>query len=729
MWARVTLESLAWSVVALAVAAVTMPLHADTPLLPGSEQQILQGWKDAWRQKSSGQPEYLNRLALSESAYLRQHADNPIDWHPWVEAAFARAVEENKLVFLSIGYASCHWCHVMEAESFSDPEVARVLNRSFISIKVDREQQPDIDAWFSMVVETIKGESGWPVTLVLLPNREPVFAANYLKKSELLTAMGRLGQFWSTQPEVLRQNAELFSGEIERRNQKRVQSNNRPEIPWTDQARTNLLAGVDAAHGGFGSGNKFPDELKLQFLLNAYKSNQSDELRQVLKRQLDAVMNSGLSDVVFGGLFRYTTDREMTRPHFEKMLYNQALSVRLFADAATWLENPVYKSYAGSIIRFVEQYMRLPGGGYAAAIDADYQGREGGYYLWPEEVLDDVPAAIRRVPFGNSQYYLYGAYSEPQPDPWQAALPRSGKTTPNRIDNRVTAWNALWISALLTAGDTDTASQLADSIWESSWSRNQLFRLGSQPGFLDDYSYLSEALWQLYLKTGDSGWKDRARILDNRILDLFYRDGGITYNSRNQRSHYTTDLHQDRELHSPLAATLNVFANHQTELEFVEAYENLRAGANAVIGNRPELYLSVIQMDFADIAKSEHIIAKGHGMVSLHDTNTPGEWMLRFKLDTDWHINASEVFDSSLMATRVTAIQTQGVEQSLQIDYPQGTEIDTEFSDVPLNVYGGQVKIGITSASDPERLWVRVRVQACSNRVCLLPEEVQLTLH
>jgi len=696
-----------------------IPGQTATRLLPGSMQPMEQAWFDRWQRTGSDEPEFINRLALSDSAYLIQHADNPIDWYPWTEAAFTSAEKENKLIFLSIGYASCHWCHVMESESFSDLTVAVALNQAFISIKVDKEQLPDIDAYFTLVVETIKGESGWPMTVVLTPDRKPVFAANYLGKDQLLAVLGRLDRYWQETPELLEENARLFASEIEQRSRKRSSSKIKPDVAWEVQVQNRLLASIDRVNGGFGRAYKFPDELKLQFLLNMYKSEQTEDLREALVQQLNTIMNSGLSDLVFGGVFRYTTDREITRPHFEKMLYNQALVVALFSDAANWLEKPVYRLYVDSIIRFVNQYMRLDDGGYAAAIDADHDGKEGAYYLWPASSLDDLPAGIAKVSFEDG-FYLYGSPVDLAKGSWQSRMRQSRTTAPRKIENRVTAWNALWMGALLQAGETAEAIRLAEVIWTSAWYQNQLYRMRGQPGFLDDYSYLSNAMWQLYLQTGAGEWKRRARLLDRKILDLFYRKGNLSYGNRKLKEQYTIDIYQDKELPSPLAAVLKSFRNHQTELEFIEAYESLKADAYAAIGNRPEYSLSLVQQSLAYVV-SDHIIAKGRGMISLRAVDNAGQWQLVLKLDPDWHVNASEVFDKNLIPMQVLSD-----DDILSIRFPAGNTLEAEFSDIPLNIYSEQAVVDITSALAAKQISLRVKLQACSSRVCLLPEELHL---
>jgi len=699
---------------------VTIPLQADTVTLPGSNQVVEQSWMTAVLNTAGENAEFVNRLALSESAYLRQHATNPIDWYPWSAPAFLRAENENRLILLSIGYASCHWCHVMEKESFADIEVATVLNQSVVSIKVDREQQPDIDAWFTMVVETIKGESGWPMTLILLPDKTPVFAANYLGKEQLVTTVTRLSKLWREQPDIVRQNAALLSNEIERRNAKKSTNSNRLEVPLAEVAEQRLLADLDPEYGGFGSAIKFPNELKLQFLLNRYKRSRDGALKQELTRQLDALMNGGLTDVVFGGVFRYATDRQMSRPHFEKMLYNQALSAKLFADAADWLENPGYRNHASSIADFVDRFLRLPDGTYAAAIDADHDGVEGGYYLWPEEIVAGMPHGTSSVPFGNGKVYIYGAPIENKNN-WVSQLHQRRSEPPRQIENSLTAWNALWITALVQLNRMDAAEELAHAVWEKCWSGNKLFRMGGQIGFLDDYAYLSSAYWQLYLASEDLVWKERARLLDGRILTLFYRGGRLSYHSGSADDGYDVDSYRDTELPGPFALALLGFSNHQAELEFIEAYEALLNASIEAITNRPEGFPTLVDATSGHAPASRRVVANGHGMVSLRSEGTPGAWQIIFNLDENWHINASEVLDERLVPTRVLKSG-----QVLAARYPQGERIVTEFSEKPLNVYGNRVLIGVESEDVLTELSVVVKYQACSNEICLLPEQIDL---
>ncbi len=330
---------------------------------------------------------------------------------------------------------------------------------------------------------------------------------------------------------------------------------------------------------------------------------------------------------------------------------------------------------------------------------------------------------MSRVPFEGDLYYLYGSSDVDQSN-WLVSLQKYRNGPPEVIDNRITSWNALWISALLKAGETGEAESLADTIWKKSWSQNQLYRMGDQTGFLDDYSYLSNALWQLYLKTGDLKWKGRARILDNRILDLFVQDGRISYRSKYEPGHYDIDVYEDKELPGSLAVALGLFDKHQTEVSFIDAYEDIKSGVSAAIGNKPEYYLTLVQAVDGKNVSSEQIIANGHGMVSLRSMDETGQWQLVFNLDEGWHINASEVFDKRLIPTQV--LENSDV---IDVRYPPGSELSTAFSPDLLYVYSKQFVIEITEDKGATHLSLQLKLQACSDQVCLLPEKVQIAGH
>jgi uncharacterized protein YyaL (SSP411 family) len=395
------------------------------------------------------------------------------------------------------------------------------------------------------------------------------------------------------------------------------------------------------------------------------------------------------------------------------------LTVKLFADAAVWLEKPAYKQFADRIVNFVHQNMRLEDGLFAAAIDADHAGIEGGYYIWPEPDLTDVPSGVSSVLVGENHFYLYRNSRGSDLSEWQNRMKQLRGIAPNRIDNRLTAWNALWLSALLQVNEIDEATKLTEVLWSSAWDGNRLLRMGGQAGFLDDYSYFSSALWQLYLKTGETQWKNKAELLDKKMLELFFLEKTLSYGGQS-KDQYVVDIYQDKELPSPAAVTLKSLSYHQTNLAFIEAYEALANDAQAVIGNNPEYFLSLIQQRLS-FPESEQVIAKGHGMISLRSTEQLGHWQVVINLDPGWHINASKVNDKSLVPLKLS-----GTGGGVDIRYPDGIEMSADFSDLPLNIYSDRIFIDVASPEAGQQIELQVKLQACSDRVCLLPELIAL---
>ncbi len=690
--------------------------------LPGTDQAVPAQWLAAWKAQSDEPTRYINRLVLSDSAYLRQHADNPIDWYPWSEPALDRARRENRLIFLSIGYASCHWCHVMEKESFANATVAEVLNRAFVSIKVDREAHPDVDYYYSQAVEIMQGESGWPITVVLTPERKIFLAASYLPREALLSMLQRSRKLWTENPDWVQQNAKLISGQVDQRFAVVSDADSRFDRTWLVNAREALLSSIDGALGGFGTGAKFPSELKLHFLLQRLKVNPSGELEATLRQQLDRLMYSGISDAVFGGVFRYTTDRAMQKPHFEKMLYNQALMTSLFADAADWLARPAYAAYAAAIADFVERRMRLPDGGYAAAVDADHRGVEGGYYLWPAEALGDAPGGIKRIRFGDHGVFAYREAESEHQNAFLRQLQARRTEAPRVIRNRVTAWNALWLSALIRLDELNLAEALADLLWRENWHDGQLSRLAGQAGYLDDYSYLARAYWELYFATKAPTWKSRARVLARAILTHFYRDGALYYQDDRTDAVTRIETYHDEVLPNAAATALWVFQYQQTEFEFIQAVQAIERRAYGRAVRAPHNYLSLLQQGIGDTPRSDQVIAKGHAIVSLKADVGADAWRLQFDFEDDWHVNASEVLDQSLIPTQIVSD-----DPGLSVQYPEGQRKSLGFTDQPLLLYDGEVTIPITTSGASQRLSVRLRYQACNDKVCLPPENIPLT--
>src|SRR4030042_193187 len=380
---------------------------------------------------------HYNWLINEKSPYLLQHATNPVDWYPLGEEAFERAQKEDKPVFLSIGYATCHWCHVMAHESFEDIGVAAILNKDFVCIKVDREERPDIDSVYMSVCQMMTGQGGWPLTIILTPEKKPFFAGAYLPKEArqcmygLLDLLPRITILWQEQRSNLTASADEISNALQKIP---VSTGNiSPDASLLQEGYKELAVRFDEAYGGFGSAPKFPTPYTLIFLLRFWKRTGTKRALAMVEKTLGEMRMGSICDQIGGGFHRYSTDSRWRVPHFEKMLYDQALLVMAYTEAYQAPHNPQFRKTAAEIIAYVIRDLSSPGGAFLSAEDADSDGTEGAFYLWTvhevEQVLgkDDAALAARFfniTPAGNypastdkpGQNILYQTQSSAHPD-------------------------------------------------------------------------------------------------------------------------------------------------------------------------------------------------------------------------------------------------------------------------------------------------------------------------
>jgi uncharacterized protein len=487
-----------------------------------------------------------NRLANETSPYLLQHAENPVDWYPWGEEALGRARDEDKPLLVSIGYSACHWCHVMERESFEDPQVAELMNEHYVCVKVDREERPDVDAIYMDALQAMTGHGGWPLNAFLRPDGVPFYAGTYFPPkarqgmpswSDVL--MG-VSQAWREQREQIEQSSQTILPRLA--GAAALEAPGGEVSPRAlDDAVTVLRRGYDAEHGGWGGQPKFPQASTIEFLLRRGE-------REMALHTLRRMASGGMYDQVGGGFSRYSVDARWIVPHFEKMLYDNALLARAYLHAWQVSGEGLFLRVATETLDWALRELRQEEGGFASALDADSEGVEGKFYVWtPDEVRDALPehlapAALQHfaiMPGGNFEGASIPVRATPDPERLEeikAGLltARERRVRPGLDDKRLTAWNALMISALAEAGAVlerrdylEAAVAAAEFLArdmrdpDGRWLRTYNRGRAKIPAYLEDHAFLLEASLTLYEATFDDRWFAQARELADEILERF----------------------------------------------------------------------------------------------------------------------------------------------------------------------------------------------------------------
>ncbi len=509
-----------------------------------------------------------NRLANEASPYLLQHAHNPVDWYPWGPEAFERARRQDKPILLSIGYAACHWCHVMERESFEDPETAALMNEHFVSIKVDREERPDVDAIYMDAVQAMTGHGGWPLTAFLTPEGRPFYAGTYFPNEDrhglpaFRRVLAAVAQTWRERRD-----------EVETQGRRLVEAIARPGLaastePLTGEllqdAFTALRRSFDPRWGGFGAAPKFPQPMTLEFLLRAHLRGRPEAL-DMLTTTLDRMAAGGVYDQVGGGFHRYAVDERWHVPHFEKMLYDNAQLLRVYTRAWQTAARETYRRVALETGGFLLRELRQPDGGFSSSLDADSDGIEGAYYVWSYDDLaalvgPAVATALGAIPGGNAEGGMNVLW---RPHPVEAVADELGlderrlaaelqdarqrllrererRVRPSTDDKVLASWNGLAIGALAEAGRVfgeeqfvhaavDAAAFALSELRDAEGRLHRSWRAGRHGprAFADDHALLAGGLLTLYETTFDPRWFEAARELCDELLRSFHDpDGG-----------------------------------------------------------------------------------------------------------------------------------------------------------------------------------------------------------
>ena len=511
----------------------------------------------------------MNRLAVEGSPYLRQHADNPVDWYPWGTEAFDEARRSDRPVLLSVGYSSCHWCHVMAHESFEDPATAEVMNRLYVNVKVDREERPDVDSLYMEAVTSLTGHGGWPMTVFLTPEAEPFFAGTYFPPTarhgmpSFNDVLQRVHEAWTARRSDVRDQARRITEALDR-------SSRLPLTAGAGPPGGEVLAGAaaglrlqyDAAWGGFGHAPKFPQAMTLEALMRHWRNSGDDDVMSMVVNSLDCMASGGIYDHLGGGFSRYATDQRWLVPHFEKMLYDNALLLRLYTAAWQVTGKARYRQVIDETVGYLLRDLLQPGGGLASAEDADSEGVEGKFYVWS---LDEIRAVAGDA--ADAAIDWYGASEAgnfeganilwrpvrgdllrpPEVEAARRALleARSERVRPGLDDKVLTEWNGLAIAALAAAATaTGDGAWLAaatgcgefllenlrrpDGRWLRSWQAGDADRPAGARHLAcaADYAAVLDAFCRLGEATGKARWIDEARRTADDLLELFWDPDG-----------------------------------------------------------------------------------------------------------------------------------------------------------------------------------------------------------
>jgi uncharacterized protein len=505
-----------------------------------------------------------NRLSHETSPYLLQHAHNPVDWYPWGEAAFAKARDEDRPVFLSIGYSACHWCHVMERESFESDEIAAILNEDYVSIKVDREERPDIDSIYMSAVQMMTGHGGWPMSVFLTPDGKPFYAGTYFPPDDRhgMPSFRRVLEHVVNVYRSRRQDVEEASSEVQQAISQGIRVKPGTEVAVSrdalDRAAGRIASQYDQVHGGFGGAPKFPPSMTLEFLMLVSHRTENQQLREIITTTLTKMARGGMYDQVGGGFHRYSVDAKWLVPHFEKMLYDNALLARLYTRAWQWTKDPFFARIANEILGFVERELTSPDGAFYSTLDADSEGEEGKFYVWTRaevmELLGEDEGRVFCALYDVTERGNWEGHNIPNVprDPESVAADlgismdrlndivlrgkcklygvRAQRVWPGRDEKKLSGWNgwmlAAFAEACLAFGKYDETVRKNADFLLTRIDNGRLTRHAKINGLLEDYSGAAWGLTLAYEATHERRYLDAARALADQILERFADPAG-----------------------------------------------------------------------------------------------------------------------------------------------------------------------------------------------------------
>ena len=721
-----------------------------------------------------------NRLSRELSPYLRLHAHNPVDWYPWGEEALAKARREDKPIFLSVGYSSCYWCHVMERLVFSDPDIAHLMNQFFVNIKVDREERPDIDKIYMTATQIMTGHGGWPNSVFLTPDLKPFFAGTYFPPEDSHGRPGfprviqALHVAWQEKRQELEKQADQISQSIARRHTIQTVSEKTGE-DLLGKAIDHTKKRFDAINGGLGTAPKFPPDHALNLLLTAYRQDPQAEYLDMVEQTLHHMALGGIRDHLGGGFHRYATDAKWRMPHFEKMLYNQALLTHNFLGAYQITNKMAYRIAAEEILDFVARDMTDSKGGFYSALDAETEAEEGAYYTWTEQevrqtlkkdadfflscyALAPIPEGSTGVIYKVDTDSALSVRHQIDTTTLHARLSslkekllntRSQRTRPLLDDKIITAWNGLMIGAyarayeVLNRADYLLAAQKAadfirNNLRDADGDLYRIYREGQRKGeaYQEDYAFLIDGLLHLYRATHSARYLQDALSLAERMHTAFWDtlNGGYFFTQSQNEMIVRTKSFYDSALPSGNAVALHVLWELRTLTQNPLYAQRALALSNNFAPLAEDTPGALLHFIHGTTMASSPILAPD-SLVTASATALPSDSSntlkvnVRLNITSGWHIQASNPTDDYLIPTRLS-LDTE-IAKITQIDYPPAEGLQFPFAERAIAVYKDSLNIPLTLLfkTRPQNLSLLLTYQACDSTRCLPPQTHRIALN
>ena len=725
-----------------------------------------------------GSWKWTNRLIHETSPYLLLHAHNPVDWYPWNDEALERAKKENKLIFLSVGYSTCYWCHVMEREVFSNPEIAEMMNKDFINIKIDREERPDLDEIYMTATQLLTQRGGWPNSVFLTPDLKPFYAGTYFPPTDMPsrpgfpTILDAVHEAWVTREAEVIESANQISETIEIATSRGFTSLTAKPVNRTliTTALDYLRTSYSHAYGGFGKAPKFPSPANLELLLSEYERSPTPSLLKMVTHTLDMMAYGGMYDQIGGGFHRYSVDAKWLVPHFEKMLYDNAQLAKVYLQAYQLTEQSRYRRVAEEIFSFVFREMTAPEGGFYSALDAETDAEEGKYYVWTANEIQKILGKKEAARFGevygvdkgpnfegkNVLYVPEGAAAEDALLSVESAreklLTARAKREYPLLDTKIIVnWNGLMIDALTygyyvlgeeryLAAASKATQFILDTMRKPDGELLHTYTAGvvKQDVYLDDYAFFVKGLLGLYQATGEEQWLNSAKTLTDTMIQLFWDSkNGSFYYTKADAKHLIVRTKKPYDSAIPSGNSVAV----QNLLGLGEEYQDyaertLRCFAESM-SQAPSSFMYMLFALNHYLTLEEGLVSDTSALVTTTaEVNAEKDGIfnveLRLKIPTGWHINANPAGQANLIPTTLT-LNTDDPMDIIDVAYPKGRSARFEFSDGSVNVYEGNLTIPLklkqkSNSKKNTQVTLKLTYQPCSETECLLPQTLNIPL-